>query len=148
MTKETKIIMGILALGGAYLVYRYFKKPPPTIGASTDAADTKKNAKTASAAKDQYPLKRGSRGALVGLLQQALGGKKNLPKFGVDNDFGSETEAAVKKFLNKTTIDGFDDIVKIAGLNNLAYDSNKKKFFTPQGGTTVKVSDVLAIKNK
>jgi peptidoglycan hydrolase-like protein with peptidoglycan-binding domain len=141
MTKETKIIMGILALGGAYLVYRYFKKPPPTIGGSTSAADTKPKNKT-----DDYPLKRGSKGAMVGLLQQALGGKKTLPKFGVDNDFGSETEAAVKKFLNKTTVDTFDEIVKIAGLNNLAYDSNKKKFFTPQGGTTVKVSDVLAIK--
>lgn len=47
-----------------------------------------------------FPLKKGSKGNNVRLLQQALinkYGKSILPKYGADGDFGSETLAALKK---------------------------------------------------
>lgn len=134
-------VIGVVALAGAYLVYRYFKKPPPTIGASTNAGDTKPEP-----AKAVYPLKRGSKGDEVVKLQQALGGKKNLPKYGADGNFGAETEAAVQKFIGKKQVDSFDEILKIANLNNLAIDPKTGKFSTPSGGVTSKVSDVLRLK--
>lgn len=46
-----------------------------------------------------YPLKKGSKGALVKQLQQILiqkYGASILPKYGADGDFGSELEAALK----------------------------------------------------
>lgn len=141
MNRNQKIIAGILALTGAYLVYRYFKKPPPTIGASTNAGDTKPQAP-----KVVYPLKRGAKGVEVTKLQEALGGKKNLPKFGADGKFGSETEAAVQKILGKKQVDSFEEVLKIANLNNLALDPKTGKFSTPSGGVTSKVSDVLRLK--
>ncbi|MEI9909782.1 MAG: peptidoglycan-binding domain-containing protein [Bacteroidota bacterium] len=47
-----------------------------------------------------FPLKKGSKGEPVRLLQQALiakYGKTILPKYGADGDFGSETANALKK---------------------------------------------------
>ncbi len=47
-----------------------------------------------------FPLKKGSKGDKVRQLQQALIGKYGssvLPKYGADGDFGSETQAALKK---------------------------------------------------
>lgn len=141
MNKKQKIIAGVLALTGAYLIYRYFKKPPPTIGASTNAGATKPEAP-----KTVYPLMRGAKGAEVVKLQQALGGKKNLPKFGADGKFGAETEAAVQKFLGKKQVDNFGEVLKIANLNNLAIDPKTGTFSTPSGGVTSRVSDVLRLK--
>jgi peptidoglycan hydrolase-like protein with peptidoglycan-binding domain len=146
-TKNKKIVFGLLALTGAYLVYRYFRRAQPTIGNSTSAADTKDGAKEdLTGSKYIYPLKRGSRGKAVEQLQLALGGKKNLPKFGIDGNYGSETEMAVQKFLGKKTVDGFEEVLKIANLNNLAYDSVKKTFYSPKGGVTSRITDIQKIK--
>ena len=49
---------------------------------------------------DDFPLKKGSRGANVRRLQEALiakYGKSILPKYGADGDFGSELVAALKR---------------------------------------------------
>ena len=145
MTKNTKWVLGGVALVGAYLVYRYLRGSQPTIGNSTSAADTKEGAVVSGTAYI-YPLKRGSRGKAVEQLQLALGGKKNLPKFGVDGKFGSETEVAVQKYLGKKRVDSFDEVLKIANLNNLAYNAATKTFAIPSGGVTTKVSDILNIK--
>ncbi|MBS1610430.1 MAG: hypothetical protein JSS70_17075 [Bacteroidetes bacterium] len=50
--------------------------------------------------KNAFPLKKGSKGSNVQLLQEALlakYGKSILPKYGADGDFGSETVNALKK---------------------------------------------------
>jgi hypothetical protein len=50
--------------------------------------------------KSDFPLKKGSRGNNVRLLQEALitkYGKSILPKYGADGDFGTETANALKK---------------------------------------------------
>lgn len=49
---------------------------------------------------DNFPLQKGSKGANVKALQEALiakYGKSILPKYGADGDFGSELQAALKK---------------------------------------------------
>lgn len=54
----------------------------------------------ASASDSDFPLKKGSKGEKVKLLQKALiakYGKSILPKYGADGGFGSETAAALKK---------------------------------------------------
>lgn len=53
-----------------------------------------------------FPLKKGSSGPLVGELQQILiskYGKSILPKYGADEKFGNETEAALKSKFNGLT---------------------------------------------
>ena len=63
-----------------------------------------------------FPMSRGSKGEKVYELQQAILSvdPKALPKYGADKDFGSETERAVLKLLNKKTIDSQEDIAAIA----------------------------------
>jgi len=60
-----------------------------------------------SAAADDFPLKRGSKGENVRAFQQTLikkYGSKILPKYGADGGFGSETAAALKKLKMPATI--------------------------------------------
>jgi hypothetical protein len=55
---------------------------------------------TAPADLSAFPLKKGSKGSNVKLLQEALitkYGKSILPKYGADGDFGTETANALKK---------------------------------------------------
>ncbi|MFB6453804.1 peptidoglycan-binding protein [Chitinophaga sp. Hz27] len=75
--------------------------------ASSGSTSTGSSAKS-SASTVGFPLKKGSKGALVKNLQQALiskYGKSILPKFGADGDFGSETIAALQKSGLPSTID-------------------------------------------
>lgn len=57
---------------------------------------------------DEFPLKKGSKGAKVKAVQDALiakNGKGILPRYGADGDFGSEMVAALKKLGLPETID-------------------------------------------
>src|ERR1051326_1838911 len=90
---------------------------------------------------DAFPLKRGSKGAKVTQLQNALiakYGKSILPKYGADGDFGSEMVAALQKAGLPSSIDEttFNVIAKSGSgtfdANTLAkelYDSAVKKDF-------------------
>jgi len=60
-----------------------------------------------------FPLKLGSKGALVTELQQRLG-KSNLPKYGIDGDFGSETLAALRKVTGKSSVDSREELNSIS----------------------------------
>jgi hypothetical protein len=63
----------------------------------TPPADT---THTTSSRNDDFPLKKGSKGDAVRQLQQGLidkYGSSILPRYGADGDFGSETQAALKK---------------------------------------------------
>jgi hypothetical protein len=69
-----------------------------------------------------FPLKKGSKGALVKTLQQALiarYGKSTLPRFGADGDFGSETINALKKLGYAASIDEstFNVITAVTKIN-------------------------------
>jgi hypothetical protein len=82
--------------------------PKTKIASTTTQPKTTYTSSTASSSSDDFPLKKGSKGNSVKLLQQALlakYGKSILPKYGADGDFGSETESALKKVGYPTTID-------------------------------------------
>lgn len=63
---------------------------------------------TSPVSRDEFPLKKGSKGERVKSLQLALiakYGKSILPKYGADGDFGSETQIALEKQGLPTQID-------------------------------------------
>ena len=74
---------------------------PPVKPAVSSSSSTYSSSPVANnPAATGFPLKKGSKGNNVRLLQQALinkYGKSILPKYGSDGDFGSETLAALKK---------------------------------------------------
>jgi hypothetical protein len=144
-----------ITIGIAGLIYlvKSLKKPESVLN-KDGSVDTKKSGTISSTpvkpsaplpiSAYRYPLKKGNNGAFVGLLQQALGGKKNLPKYGIDNDFGSETETAVFKFLGKKTVDNQADIEKIASLNGLVFSNGQyvPKLISAPSSTGLVLSDL------
>lgn len=116
------VFAGILAASlGVWFVYRKIKKnkEAPQSGGSSGGYISSGGS---TASKSAFPLKKGSSGALVKQLQQALlsqGGK--LPKYGADGKFGAETEAALKSLYKSTSVTDqtmFDYITKLSGKNS------------------------------
>lgn len=112
--KKKKALMlglGIAAAGAiSYFGWQYWKKRKassedvmmddniPDIPATP--TPRKKTVSPAPSRNDNFPLKKGSKGANVKTLQEALiakYGKSILPKYGADGDFGTELVAALKK---------------------------------------------------
>jgi len=128
------IFAGILTVSlAAWFIYRKLKKNKEAALTSGGYGGYSGSGST-SAPKGSFPLKKGSSGALVKQLQQALlaqGGK--LPKYGADGKFGSETEAALKSLYKSTSVTDqtmFDYITKLSGKNpsagsGLDYPINK-----------------------
>lgn len=80
---------------------------PGTIPTSPYIDNSVSNGKKTSSVISDFPLKRGSKGENVRLLQQSLinkYGSKTLPRYGADGDFGAETAAALKKLKMPATI--------------------------------------------
>ncbi len=124
--KWTLIALPLLV--GGFIVYKRLRKPPdekpvtpipptPTPGKTSKPPVTKRT--------DEFPLKRGSKGARVRTLQVYIlnKDKKALPKFGADADFGKETEDALIKLFGKK------EIFNQAELN--AIQEASKPVFTP-----------------
>lgn len=127
MAKNTnKIIAGALGVVGLILILKYFKgkksEPTPSPEPTPEPTPT-------PSAKDNFPLKKGSKGARVSQVQSLLLkiDKNLLPKFGVDGDFGSETEAAVLKVLGKKTVDNQADVDRL----NFIYNKKTFPYVTP-----------------
>ena len=115
MTNKTKNIIGIaLAAAGVYFIYRYFKKPVSIMAPQEpqEGGTPKTLATPSKPIAPNFPMKKGSKGENVKALQNIILmiDKSLLPKFGADGDFGSETEAAVQKLLNKKSVDNKADI--------------------------------------
>jgi hypothetical protein len=108
--------LAAIAIGG-YLVVRNIlgKSKGSNIESPTPDAPSKINAQ-------DFPIKKGSKGEKVRELQTILVGinSSSLPKYGVDGDFGSETESALFKYLNKKTVDSQDDMTTLRGLKDAA----------------------------
>lgn len=106
---------GIPVAIGVYLIYKQFSKPkdpkdPP------DPPDQKNQTQKNQTPKvSVYPLKKGSKNSVVGQLQNLLlsCNPKALPKYGADNDFGTETETALLKYTGKKTVDSQAELYKI-----------------------------------
>jgi hypothetical protein len=122
----TKVIAGVLALAGVFFVYKYFKPED-----KEDKATPKEPSgggggslppQPSPSATDSFPLKKGSRGAKVKELQQAIvdnAEAKVVSMLGLvptDGQFGAGTEKAVNALLGKKTVDSQADIDKIKGL--------------------------------
>lgn len=114
-----KVVAGITAILGVYYIVKYFNSRK--IPSANQDNENKKPSDGISieqlipSAKDNFPLKKGSKGERVGQLQSLLLkiDKNLLPKFGADKDFGSETESAVVKVLGKNTIDSQLDLDRL-----------------------------------
>lgn len=109
MAKNTnKIIAGVIGVIGIYLIVKYFQKPKR--GSQSNVSEPPPPYVPTTDPKDSYPLKKGSKGSNVKAIQELILKIDStlLPKFGADGDFGSETEAAVQKLLNKKTVEAAD----------------------------------------
>lgn len=115
-----------IAVAGLIVIFNPFKKPESVMGDGKNPLPKPSGGSTDTTGSSQYayPLKKGSKGSIVTLLQQALT-SKYLPKYGVDGDFGAETEAAVQKLLGKKVISSKKDIDTIATLNGLVYSNGQ-----------------------
>ncbi len=118
--KKKAILIGlgvvVTAVGG-FFGFKYLKNrknnsdveeeetTPVTTTASTQTSSSStsswtKPSSTTPTRKDEFPLKKGSKGERVKAMQQQLiakYGKTILPKYGADGDFGSEMVAALEK---------------------------------------------------
>lgn len=99
--------LGVAATGAlSYFGWQYWKNHRNS-DAENDISDFYENSPfistsktTTSSRNDDFPLKKGSKGANVKAVQQALiakYGSSILPKYGADGDFGSEMVSALKK---------------------------------------------------
>lgn len=119
MDKKTKnIIAGALAVVGVYLLFKYFRKDKDT--KPVTPIEPPKPIVPSGDSKNNYPLKKGSKGSNVKIIQDLILNIDSslLPKFGADGDFGSETEAAVQKLLGKKSVDDAKDYGKLLALYN------------------------------
>ena len=114
-----KIVAGVIAAIGVYLIYKYVKDSKK---AKVEASTTPPTQPILAPSPNVsvFPLKKGSKGSAVTSLQNLILKYDNtlLPKYGADGDFGSETEAAVQKLFNKKTIDSQADLDRLTKLVN------------------------------
>ncbi len=80
---------------------------------------------------NDFPLKKGSKGAHVKALQMALiakYGSSILPKYGADSDFGNEVAAALlKEGLPPTIDEGTFNVITVGAGNNASSGIDAKK---------------------
>lgn len=96
-----------------------YSQPKPKTTTRTTSTATPNN----SADLSTFPLKKGSKGNNVKLLQEALiakYGKSILPKYGADGDFGTEAANALKKVglpatINESTFNVLTQVTKVDG---------------------------------
>jgi hypothetical protein len=123
MVKGKKYWLPIaLGIVGIYYIIRSMKKTPSVMD-SEGNIDTSSGGSTSSGGTtpaSDFPLKKGSKGALVQRLQLAIGTDK-LPKFGADGDFGTETQTALKAITGKTQVDSLLEIDAIASKRGLVW---------------------------
>lgn len=104
--KKTNDIDAVIKnMSSTYSTSTIVNNPPKP---KTTTTSIKTNSTSSTTSSDGFPLKKGSKGNNVKQLQDALlakYGRSILPKYGADGDFGSETEAALKKVDYPTTID-------------------------------------------
>ena len=108
---------------------------PPKLKTVTKTASIVSSNNTADLS--SFPLKKGSKGNNVRLLQEALiakYGKSILPKYGADGDFGTETANALKKAelpatINESTFNVITQATKIdaASLGKDLYTATTQK---------------------
>ena len=127
MVKGKKYWLPIaLGIVGIYYIIRSMKKTPSVMD-SQGNIDTSSGGGTSSGGTtpaSDFPLKKGSKGALVQRLQLAIG-TSNLPKFGADGDFGTETQTALKAITGKIQVDSLAEIDGVAAKRGLVWSKTQ-----------------------
>ena len=127
MVKGKKYWLPIaLGIVGIYYIIRSMKKTPSVMD-SEGNIDTSSGGGTSSGGTtpaSDFPLKKGSKGALVQRLQLAIG-TSNLPKFGADGDFGTETQTALKAITGKIQVDSLAEIDGVAAKRGLVWSKTQ-----------------------
>jgi hypothetical protein len=124
-------LVAIPVLVGGFLVYKQLSKrkgektPEPPSTPTPTPTPTPITTPTPPSGQG-FPIKKGSKGAIVRELQSYLLriDNKSLPKFGLDGDFGSETQAALKKITGKSSVD-----------TQVDFDAIKNRAMTYQKGS-------------
>ncbi|MBD3638163.1 MAG: hypothetical protein HUJ25_12495 [Crocinitomicaceae bacterium] len=132
--KYVLIGFGVVAAGAAiYFATRPKNKPglvdnqsdfePDRVATSSGGSSGSSSGSSSSGGSSGFPLKKGSRGELVKNLQEALiktYGASILPRYGVDGDWGSETENALisKGLPTVITAETFTKLVGGAGISS------------------------------
>jgi len=102
-------LISVPILIGGFLIYKKLKKPDEEKLNQEKPKDTPTPTPTPTPPSkvEGFPIKKGSKGAVVRELQNYLLriDSKSLPRFGADASFGSETEGALKKITGKTSVD-------------------------------------------
>ena len=140
MTKNKKLFLGafgLIALG-SYLVYRYSvktkkgKKLTYTESVKEDVKDATSTIVKTVLPVASYPLKKGSKGSNVVVLQRWLNNNGYAePKLVTDGIFGAKTESAVRnmqEYANQKVI--ADYVVNNLFNTNFAYGQVSQDFFT------------------
>jgi hypothetical protein len=140
MTKNKKLFFGafgLIALG-AYLVYRYSVKTKKgekltyTESVKEDVKDATSTIVNTVLPVASYPLKKGSKGSNVVVLQRWLNNNGYAePKLVTDGIFGAKTESAVinmQEYANQKVI--ADYVVNNLFNTNFAYGQVSQDFFT------------------
>jgi hypothetical protein len=140
MTKNKKLFLGafgLIALG-SYLVYRYSVKTKKgekltyTESVKEDVKDATSTIVNTVLPVASYPLKKGSKGSNVVVLQKRLNNNGYAePKLVTDGIFGAKTESAVRnmqEYANQKNI--ADYIVNNIFSTNFAYGQVSQDFFT------------------
>lgn len=118
------VIFGVPIAIGLYFVYKAIrnsmskgKEAPSNFDPKKDNSDVvpTKNGGGKPTISSYFPLKKGSKGAKVIELQNAILKYDNtlLGKYGADGDFGSITEKALQTILGKTSVESQDEIDEI-----------------------------------
>ena len=141
--KYTLVALPILV--GGYFIYKQLKPkkestppppPPPTpSGEPKPPTSPVINVRTKN---DDFPLKKGSKGARVKELQGYILKKdpKALPRFGADGDFGNETEGAMQVLFAKISVNNQAELDEIKKQSLPVFQQGSPLVFQYQSPTT------------
>ena len=155
------VIFGVPVLIGLFFVYKYIKgnrkgvdapaNLPPDIDSKTETKTTNGKTTTTPAIAKYFPLKKGSKGAKVREMQQAILKYDDaiLGKYRDDGDFGGGTEKAVQTILGKTSVDSQEDIALIlkkasSKVADAETNAKLKSLAQQRGELAVKLNNTLA----
>jgi peptidoglycan hydrolase-like protein with peptidoglycan-binding domain len=160
--KPAKVFIYALALaalgGGGYLVYDRMRKKKimqeRSSGSDSDTiiinntlptSYTSYSSKILSSASDSFPLKRGSKGSRVTMLQRALA--KTTPGMSIDGQFGPQTASALKSAGYPETVDEalFAKITGISGALTVVFNPSTLAVSLYSGAHSQNLEQVLGV---
>ncbi len=146
--KYTLVALPILV--GGYFIYKQLKpkkdkglpptppSPSPTPTSSGEPKPPTSPVINVRTKNDDFPLKKGSKGARVRELQGYILKKnpKALPRFGADGDFGNETEGAMQMLFAKMSVKNQAELDEIKKQSLPVFQQGSPLVFQYQSPTT------------